>query len=62
MVEVNSILNVILIDLDDVCINEGIQISLGGGLFVGGVYFGLGVEDDGNGVIYSFDLVVVGVG
>lgn len=31
-------------------------------MFVGGVFFGFGIIDDGNGFIYSFDLVIVGVG
>jgi hypothetical protein len=61
-VEVNSTLNVTLTDPDDVCTNEGIQTSLGGGLPVGGVYSGPGVEDDGNGATYSFDPVAAGVG
>ncbi|MCR9098402.1 MAG: T9SS type A sorting domain-containing protein [bacterium] len=61
-VEVNSTLNVTLTDPDDVCTNEGIQTSLGGGLPVGGVYSGPGVEDDGNGETYSFDPVAAGVG
>ncbi|MBN2236651.1 MAG: hypothetical protein JW729_03775, partial [Bacteroidales bacterium] len=47
---------------NDLCINAGIQTSLGGGLPSGGVYSGAGVTDDGNGSTYSFDPFVAGVG
>ncbi|MEL6638084.1 MAG: hypothetical protein AAFR05_15120, partial [Bacteroidota bacterium] len=47
---------------DDLCINAGLQTGLGGGLPTGGTYSGPGVTDDGNGLTYSFDPAVAGVG
>ncbi|MEQ9298489.1 MAG: hypothetical protein RIF33_08000, partial [Cyclobacteriaceae bacterium] len=46
----------------DLCIDEGVQTSLGGGVSTGGVYSGAGVTDDGNGMTYSFDPATAGVG
>ncbi|WP_405205528.1 T9SS type A sorting domain-containing protein [Aquimarina sp. LLG6339-5] len=46
----------------DLCINAGIQTSLGGGTPTGGVYSGPGVTDDGNGTTYSFNPTIAGVG
>jgi len=46
----------------DVCIDAGVQTGLGGGTSTGGVYFGSGVTDDGNGMTYSFNPAVAGVG
>ena len=46
----------------DLCIDAGVQIGLGGGTPSGGVYSGPGVTDDGNGMTYSFDPAVAGVG
>jgi hypothetical protein len=46
----------------DLCDNAGLQIGLGGGTPTGGVYSGPGVTDDGNGMTYSFDPTVAGVG
>ncbi|MDH7444355.1 T9SS type A sorting domain-containing protein [Aquimarina sp. 2201CG14-23] len=46
----------------DLCISDGIQTGLSGGLPVGGVYSGTGVTDDGNGMTYSFDPATAGVG
>jgi len=46
----------------DVCIDAGIQSGLGSGTATGGVYSGSGVTDDGNGMTYSFDPAVAGVG
>ena len=53
----------------DLCINAGVQAGLGGGTppegtVTGdmGVYSGMGVTDDGNGMTYSFDPAVAGVG
>ncbi|MDF1699432.1 MAG: hypothetical protein P1U56_26505, partial [Saprospiraceae bacterium] len=48
--------------LADLCINDGVQAGLGGGTPAGGVYSGTGVTDDGNGMTYSFDPAVAGVG
>ena len=46
----------------DLCISAGVQNGLGGGSPVGGVYSGMGVTDDGNGMTYSFDPMVAGTG
>ncbi len=46
----------------DLCINDGIQTGLGGGTPTGGVYSGIGVTDDGNGMTYSFDPTIGGAG
>ncbi|MFT5165066.1 MAG: hypothetical protein ACI8P3_000290, partial [Saprospiraceae bacterium] len=55
-------LNISFTALDDVCIDDGLQTGLGGGLPTGGVYAGTGVTDDGNGMTYSFDPTTAGVG
>ncbi|MEM9820268.1 MAG: hypothetical protein AAF985_04325, partial [Bacteroidota bacterium] len=47
---------------DDLCENAGIQTSLGGGLPEGGTYSGPGVMDDGNGMTFTFDPALAGVG
>ena len=44
-----------------VCEGQGIQ-SFGGGTPLGGVYSGIGVTDDGNGLTYAFDPSVAGIG
>jgi hypothetical protein len=46
----------------DLCIEAGVQTGLGGGTPTGGVYSGLGVMDDGNGMTYSFDPAETGAG
>lgn len=46
----------------DVCDGTEEITGLGGGTPLGGVYSGPGVTDDGNGMTYSFDPVVAGVG
>ena len=46
----------------DLCITDGIQTGLTGGLPVGGVYTGTGVTDDGNGSTYTFDPNAGGAG
>ncbi|QXP60337.1 T9SS type A sorting domain-containing protein [Olleya sp. HaHaR_3_96] len=46
----------------DLCIDAGVQAGLGGGTATGGVYSGAGVTDDGNGMSYSFDPAVAGIG
>lgn len=48
--------------LMDVCEDAGVQSGLGGGMPEGGVYSGPGVTDDGNGMTFSFDPAVAGVG
>ncbi|MGB3547383.1 MAG: hypothetical protein WBA17_10435 [Saprospiraceae bacterium] len=44
------------------CINEGIQIGVGGGEPIGGTYSGPGVTDDGNGMTFTFDPSAAGLG
>ena len=44
------------------CTSQGVQTGLGSGTPTGGVYSGAGVTDDGNGLTYSFDPSVAGVG
>jgi hypothetical protein len=46
---------------EEVCEGQGIQIY-GGGTPVGGVYSGIGVTDNGNGLTYTFDPLVAGIG
>ncbi len=46
----------------DLCVDAGVQASLGGGTSTGGVYSGAGVTDDANGMTYSFDPAAAGVG
>ncbi len=50
------------VSLSSLCITEGVQTGLGGGLPTGGVYSGPGVTDDGNGTTFTFDPSVPGVG
>ena len=45
-----------------VCVTQGVQSSLGGGIPTGGTYSGTGVTDDGNGTTYTFDPTVAGIG
>ncbi len=47
---------------DDIAIDAGTQSGLAGGTPTGGVYSGVGVTDDGNGMTYSFDPAVAGGG
>ncbi|WP_254097156.1 T9SS type A sorting domain-containing protein [Aquimarina sp. Aq107] len=46
----------------DLCINAGIQSSLGGGTPTGGIYSGPGVTDNGNGLTYNFNPTIAGIG
>ena len=48
--------------LADLCIDAGIQTGLGGGTPTGGTYSGPGVTDDGNGMTYSFNPAIAGLG
>ena len=48
--------------LADLCIDAGIQTGQGGATPTGGVYSGPGVTDDGNGMTYSFNPAVAGLG
>jgi hypothetical protein len=48
--------------LADLCIDAGEQADGGSGTPTGGVYSGAGVTDDANGMTYSFDPAVAGVG
>ncbi|PHI19260.1 hypothetical protein CEQ90_13690 [Lewinellaceae bacterium SD302] len=43
-------------------INDGTQTGLGGGTPTGGVYSGMGVTDDGNGMTFTFDPMAAGAG
>ena len=45
----------------EVCEGQGIQ-TYGGGTPVGGIYSGPGVTNDGNGLTYTFDPAVAGIG
>ena len=47
---------------EDICVSEGILTGQGGGTPTGGEYSGPGVTDDGNGLTYSFDPAIAGVG
>lgn len=46
----------------EICDSAGIQTGLGGGTPTGGVYSGPGVTDNGNGLTYTFDPNVAGIG
>ena len=48
--------------IDEVCLSDGIQTGLSGGNPSGGVYSGVGVVDDGNGLTFTFDPSVAGPG
>jgi len=68
-IEVFALPTVMFSALDDLCFNAGEQSGLGGGMPVQGtasgdigLYSGAGVTDDGNGMTYSFDPAVAGVG
>ena len=61
-VEVFALPVVTFTALSDLCIDAGVQTGLGGGIPTGGVYSGLGVTDDGNGMTYSFDPSAAGDG
>lgn len=61
-IEVLALPGVSFTALADLCIDEGVQMGLGGGTPIGGTYSGLGVTDDGNGMTYSFDPKVAGLG
>jgi extracellular elastinolytic metalloproteinase len=51
-----------LITVDEICMSDGIQTGLSGGLPTGGVYSGTGVTDDGNGSTFTFNPNVAGEG
>ncbi len=46
---------------DEVCVGQGVQVY-GGGTPIGGVYSGLGVTDNGDGLTYNFDPEIAGIG
>jgi hypothetical protein len=46
----------------DLCVDAGIQSGLGGGTPTGGVYSGPGVTDNGNGMTYTFNPAIAGLG
>ena len=62
MIEVFALPTVTFTAPADLCLNAGVQAGLGGGTPTGGVYSGMGVTDDGNGMTYSFDPAAAGVG
>ncbi len=62
VVEVSDLPTVTLVGPADLCIDAGIQSSIGGGTPVGGIYNGNGVVDDGNGSTFTFDPTSAGVG
>ena len=53
-----------LLELDEerFCYEENILTGITGGIPIGGVYTGLGVIDDSNGISFSLDLEVAGLG
>lgn len=61
-VEVYALPMVSFTALPDLSIGSGIQTGLSGGSPSGGVYSGPGVTDDNNGMTYSFDPSVAGIG
>ncbi len=60
--EVFAIPTVSFTTLADLCLDAGLQTGLGGGTPSGGVYSGPGVSDDGNGMTYSFNPGIAGLG
>lgn len=48
--------------LSDVCSSAGVQSGLGGATPIGGVYSGMGVTDNGNGMTFTFDPAAAGAG
>ncbi len=62
MVEVIGLPDVTFLAPADLCIDAGLQSSLGGGTPVEGVYSGNGIIDDANGSTYSFNPITAGVG
>ncbi|QCE41464.1 T9SS type A sorting domain-containing protein [Psychroserpens sp. NJDZ02] len=61
-VEVFALPTVTFTAPSDLCVDAGVQAGLGGGTATGGVYSGVGVTDDGNGMTYAFDPAGAGVG
>lgn len=61
-IEVFALPIVLFVAPPNLCLNTLGQIGLGGGTPAGGVYGGVGVTDDGNGMTYSFDPSIAGVG
>ena len=47
---------------NDLCVNAGVQTNLGGASNLGGIYSGPGVVDNGDGLTYSFDPALAGIG
>lgn len=50
------------IEMDNICLNQGVIYGLTGGYPYGGVYNGPGVTDEGNGYSYTFDTTLAGIG
>ncbi|MEM9921326.1 MAG: T9SS type A sorting domain-containing protein [Bacteroidota bacterium] len=62
MIEVFALPMVAFTAPTDLCVDAGVQMSLGGGTPMGGTYSGPGVTDGGDGMTYSFDPMMAGVG
>tara|TARA_R110002072_G_scaffold23949_3_gene82039 strand:- start:10821 stop:13499 length:2679 start_codon:yes stop_codon:yes gene_type:complete len=60
----NSIIQTATFEIADpeICLEEGDVTGLGGGSPFGGVYSGVGVTDDGNGLTYTFTPSIAGLG
>ncbi len=61
-VEVSQLQVITLATPENICLETGIQSGWTGGMPTGGIYSGSGVNDDGNGMTYSFDPVMAGPG
>mgnify|MGYP000138523103 CR=1 FL=1 len=59
---VNPLPTVTFAALSNLSEDSGIQSGLSGGTPIGGIYSGPGVTDDGNGMTYSFNPSVAGIG
>jgi len=60
--DTNGCMNIATDNIEVFALPVGVQTGLGGGTPTGGEYSGDGVIDDGNGMTYSFDPLVAGVG
>lgn len=61
-IEVISTTFVTFDPLSDVCLNSGVQSGIGNVDLTGGFFSGTGVTDDGNGMTFTFDPSVAGIG
>ncbi|MCZ6594338.1 MAG: M36 family metallopeptidase [Bacteroidetes bacterium] len=51
-----------LVDVSPVCFLNGLVTGVTGGLPLGGVYSGFGIIDEGNGISFSVDTSITGIG